>query len=30
MLVKMGAQVKGYNGETKWMYFSTEDDDLKI
>ena len=28
MLPKTGAQVKGYDGQTKWMYFLIEDDDL--
>ena len=28
MLPKTGAYVKSYDGETKWMYFFIEDDDL--
>ena len=28
MLPKTSAYVKSYNGQTKWMYFSVEDDDL--
>ena len=28
MLPKTSAYVKGYDGETKWMYFSIEDGDL--
>ena len=29
MLPKTSAYVKGYDGQTKWMYFLIEDDDLK-
>ena len=28
MLPKTGAYVKGYDGQTKWMYFLIEDYDL--
>ena len=28
MLPKTSAYVKSYDGQTKWMYFSVEDDDL--
>ena len=28
MLPKASADVKRYNGQTKWMYFLTEHDDL--
>ena len=28
MLPKTRAYVKSYGGQTKWMYFLTEDDDL--
>ena len=28
MLPKTSAYVKSYDGQTKWMYFLTEDDDL--
>ena len=28
MLPKTSAYVKGYGGQTKWMYFLIEDDDL--
>ena len=28
MLTKASAYVKGYDGQAKWMYFLTEDDDL--
>ena len=28
MLPKTSAYVKGYDGQTKWMYFLSEDDDL--
>ena len=28
MLPKTRAYVKSYDGQTKWMYFLTEDDDL--
>ena len=28
MLPKISAYVKGYDGQTKWMYFLIEDDDL--
>ena len=28
MLPKMRMYVKSYDGQTKWMYFLTEDDDL--
>ena len=28
MLPKTSAYVKGYDGQTKWMYFLTENDDL--
>ena len=28
MLPKARAYVKSYDGQTKWMYFLTEDDDL--
>ena len=28
MLPKSSAYVKSYDGQTKWMYFLTEDDDL--
>ena len=28
MLPKTSAYVKSYNGQTKWMYFLIEDDDL--
>ena len=28
MLPKTGAYVKSYDGQTKWMYFLTEDDNL--
>ena len=28
MLLKTSAYVKGYDGETKWMYFLIEDDDI--
>ena len=28
MLPKTSAYVKGYDGETKWVYFSIEDGDL--
>ena len=28
MLPKSSARVKGFDGETKWMYFLIEDDDL--
>ena len=28
MLPKASAYVKSYNGQTKWMYFLIEDDDL--
>ena len=28
MLPKTNTNVKGYDGQTKWMYFSIEDDDL--
>ena len=28
MLPKTSTYVKSYNGQTKWMYFLTEDDDL--
>ena len=28
MLPKTKASVKSYDGQTKWMYFLTEDDDL--
>ena len=28
MLPKMKAYVKSYDGQTKWMYFLIEDDDL--
>ena len=28
MLPKTSAYVKSYDGQTKWMYFSIEDDDL--
>ena len=27
-LPKMSAHVKSYDGQTKWMYFLNEDDDL--
>ena len=30
MLSKPRAYVKSYDGQTKWMYFSTEDDDNTI
>ena len=29
MLPKTSTYVKCYDGQTKWMYFLTEDDDLK-
>ena len=29
MLPKTSAYVKGYDGQTKWMYFLIEDDELK-
>ena len=29
MLPKTSAYVKSYDGQTKWMYFLIEDDDLK-
>ena len=29
MLPKMNAYVKSYDGQTKWMYFLIEDDDLR-
>ena len=28
MLPKTSAYVKGYDGQTKWLYFFIEDDDL--
>ena len=28
MLPKTSAYVKSYDGQTKWMYFLSEDDDL--
>ena len=28
MLPKTGADVKSFDGQTKWMYFLIEDDDL--
>ena len=28
MLPKTSAYVKGYDGQTRWMYFLTENDDL--
>ena len=28
MLPKMSVYVKSYDGQTKWIYFLTEDDDL--
>ena len=28
MLPKTSSYVKGYDGETKWIYFSIEDDEL--
>ena len=28
MLLKMDAYIKSYDGETKWMYFSVEDNEL--
>ena len=28
MLPKISASVKSYNGQTKWLYFFIEDDDL--
>ena len=28
MLLKISVYVKSYDGQTKWMYFLTEDDDL--
>ena len=28
MLPKRRAYLKGYNGQTKWMYFLIEDDDI--
>ena len=28
MLPKTSSYVKGYDGQTKWMYFLAEDDDL--
>ena len=28
MLPKISAYVKSYDGQTKWIYFSIEDDDL--
>ena len=28
MLQKTSAYVKGYDGQTEWMYFLTESDDL--
>ena len=28
MLPKMSAYVKSYDGQTKWMYFLIEDDEL--
>ena len=28
MLTKTSAYVKSYDGQTKWMYFLIEDDDL--
>ena len=30
MLPKTSAYVKSYNGQTKWMYFLLEDDDLLL
>ena len=29
MLLKTSAYVKSYDGQTKWMYFLIEDDDLE-
>ena len=28
MLLKISVYLKSYDGQTKWMYFLTEDDDL--
>ena len=28
MLLKISVYVKSFDGQTKWMYFLTEDDDL--
>ena len=30
MLSKTNTYVKGYDGKSKWMYFLTEDDNMRL